>query len=79
MEEIQEKIYTESEILDILAGLSVVYYQTPWPIRFLLKPWRDALQAAAVTFSRSYYRPDESVPDSIKEWLKVSVEDITHP
>lgn len=49
-----ERIWTASEIKQVLFGLINVYYTTPWYIRFLMKPWRDALNTAVMALDNPY-------------------------
>lgn len=41
-----EKLYTRSEVLQILKGLCNVYWSKPWYARIFNKPWVDALYTA---------------------------------
>lgn len=44
-------LWTTTELLQVLAGLMSAYYAMPWPFRFLLRPWRDALVAVGVVLA----------------------------
>jgi hypothetical protein len=43
-----EKLYTETEILQILKGLMNAYWSKPWYLRIFYKPWYDALATACL-------------------------------
>ena len=47
----QEKLWTASEVVQVLNGLAHAYYAIPWPIRWLMRPWRDALVAANIAIA----------------------------
>lgn len=46
-----ERLWTSTEVLQVLRGLMHAYYATPWPFRFLMRPWRDALIAAGIAIA----------------------------
>jgi hypothetical protein len=46
-----ERIWSESEILQVLAGLMQATEAVPWPVRFLMRPWNKALIAAGAAFA----------------------------
>lgn len=43
-----QKLYSEDELKQIIYGLMNVYWGKPWYLRWLYKPWHDALQTFAL-------------------------------
>lgn len=43
-----ERIYSQSEIIQILEGLCNVYWSKPWYLKVFYKPWFDALTTAII-------------------------------
>lgn len=44
------KLYTQTEVLQVLYGLMNAYWSRPWYSRIFFKPWFDALATAALVF-----------------------------
>lgn len=42
----KEKLYTRTEIIQVLKGLMNAYWSRPWYSRIFFKPWHDALATA---------------------------------
>ncbi len=45
-----ERLYTQSEVLQVLKGLTNAYWAKPWYARIFFKPWFDALVTACLIF-----------------------------
>jgi len=64
------QLYTDDELLQILYGLSNVYWSKNWLGRILYRPWLDALQTVAMIVAG-----DKLVQQAENQDLLGSIED----
>lgn len=63
----EERIYSESELLQVLKGLMHVYYSKPWWTRWMFKPWLTALQTVAAVLCGDKVMRDYETAQTLKD------------
>lgn len=64
----EEKIYTETEILNVLLGLTNVYQSKNRFLKIFYRPWFDALHTAALILCKDLIETQELI-QSAQEFL----------
>ncbi len=65
-----EKVWAESEIFSVLSGLMAADNALPWWARWLMRPWNQALGAAASALCPNKVteiQQDEALRDFLQE------------
>ena len=63
----KERIYSESEIKRVLAGLAKVYLMQPWYMKPFWKQWYNAIEAVYISFCGDI--PEVSIVDEVEDFL----------
>lgn len=67
-----ERLYTQSEVLQVLQGLLNVYWSQSWLSRIFYKPWYDAIATAMLIFGADKFTQEmdnAKLMDDIEEHL----------
>lgn len=64
-----EKLYSESELVQVLNGLALVHWQKPWYLRIFHKPWINALETALFVLAGDTIQHQHEGQDAV-QWAE---------
>lgn len=67
-EEQEERLFYQSEILQMIYGLMNVYWSKSWLTRWAFKPWFSALQTLALQIAGDEIIARQDANEAIKFW-----------